>query len=91
MEEAEWAVEVCKATGKPTACSLCIGPEGDMHGVSAGDCAVRLVKAGILFFLIGKYEPGNHLNLNCLCASLQWPQCSQDVVPNIFLTSHGQF
>ncbi|XP_031558118.1 betaine--homocysteine S-methyltransferase 1-like [Actinia tenebrosa] len=46
VEEAEWAVEVCKATGKPTACSLCIGPEGDMHGVSAGDCAVRLVKAG---------------------------------------------
>ncbi|KAK3750571.1 hypothetical protein QZH41_009813 [Actinostola sp. cb2023] len=46
VEEAEWAVEVCKATGKPTACSLCIGPDGDMHGVSAGECAVRLAKAG---------------------------------------------
>ena len=25
---------------------MCIGPEGDMHGVSVGDCAVRMAKAG---------------------------------------------
>jgi len=25
---------------------MCIGPEGDMHGVSAGECAVRMAKAG---------------------------------------------
>lgn len=46
VEEAEWAVQVLKATGKPVAASLCIGPDGDMHGVTPGDCAVRLVKAG---------------------------------------------
>ncbi|XP_035999813.1 betaine--homocysteine S-methyltransferase 1 [Fundulus heteroclitus] len=46
VEEAVWAVEVLKETGKPVAASLCIGPEGDMHGVSPGECAVRLVKAG---------------------------------------------
>lgn len=46
VEEAVWAVEVLKATGKPVAACLCIGPQGDMHGVSAADCAVRLVKAG---------------------------------------------
>lgn len=46
VEEAEWAVEVLKATGKPVAATLCIGPEGDLNGVSPGDCAVRLVKAG---------------------------------------------
>lgn len=46
VEEAVWAVEVLKATGKPVAASLCIGPKGDMHGVSPGECAVRLVKAG---------------------------------------------
>nr|UIE77778.1 betaine--homocysteine S-methyltransferase 1 [Plecoglossus altivelis] len=46
VEEAEWAVQVLKSTGKPVAANLCIGPEGDMHGVSPGDCAVRLVKAG---------------------------------------------
>lgn len=46
VEEAEWAVEVLKTTGKPVAATLCIGPEGDLNGVSPGDCAVRLVKAG---------------------------------------------
>uniref|UniRef100_A0A8C2IG27 Betaine-homocysteine methyltransferase n=1 Tax=Cyprinus carpio TaxID=7962 RepID=A0A8C2IG27_CYPCA len=46
VEEAEWAVQVLKATGKPVAATLCIGPEGDMHGVTPGECAVRLVKAG---------------------------------------------
>ena len=25
---------------------MCIGPEGDMHGVSVGDCAVRMARAG---------------------------------------------
>lgn len=47
MEEAEWAVESCKATGKPTAVSLCIGPQGDLHGIPTGECAVRLAHAGI--------------------------------------------
>ncbi|EEC00912.1 homocysteine S-methyltransferase, putative [Ixodes scapularis] len=46
VEEMEMAIEVCKKTGLPTVASLCIGPEGDMHGVSAGQCAVRMVKAG---------------------------------------------
>jgi len=39
-------VEVLKETGKPVAASLCIGPEGDMHGLSPQECAVKLVKAG---------------------------------------------
>ncbi|XP_077981132.1 betaine--homocysteine S-methyltransferase 1-like [Glandiceps talaboti] len=46
VEEAEWAIEVCKEISKPVACSLCIGPDGDLHGVSTGECAVRMVKAG---------------------------------------------
>uniref|UniRef100_UPI0037E8C8C7 betaine--homocysteine S-methyltransferase 1 n=1 Tax=Semicossyphus pulcher TaxID=241346 RepID=UPI0037E8C8C7 len=46
VEEAEWAVQVLKTTGLPVAATLCIGPEGDLNGVSPGDCAVRLVKAG---------------------------------------------
>ncbi|KAM8743761.1 betaine--homocysteine S-methyltransferase 1 [Acanthopagrus schlegelii] len=46
VEEAEWAVQVLKTTGKPVAASLCIGPDGDLNGVSPGDCAVRLVNAG---------------------------------------------
>ena len=46
VEEATWAVEVLKETGLPVAASLAIGPDGDVHGVSTGECGVRLVKAG---------------------------------------------
>ena len=42
----EWAIEVCKETGLPVAASMCIGPEGDLHGVSNEVCAVRMAKAG---------------------------------------------
>lgn len=47
VEEAEWAVQALKATGKPVAATLCIGPEGDLNGISPGECGVRLVKAGM--------------------------------------------
>ena len=46
IEEAEWAIQVCKETSLPVACSLCIGPEGDLHGVSTKECGARMVKAG---------------------------------------------
>lgn len=46
VEEAEWAVEVLKKSGLPVCANMCINSEGDLHGVSTGDCAVRLVKAG---------------------------------------------
>ncbi|XP_078345626.1 betaine--homocysteine S-methyltransferase 1-like isoform X2 [Oculina patagonica] len=46
VEEAEWVVEVMKSTGKPTAVTMCIGPQGDLANVSPGECAVRLARAG---------------------------------------------
>uniref|UniRef100_A0A7N5K3S7 Betaine--homocysteine S-methyltransferase 1-like n=1 Tax=Ailuropoda melanoleuca TaxID=9646 RepID=A0A7N5K3S7_AILME len=46
VEEAVWAVEILKESGLPVAVTLCIGPEGDMHGILPGECAVRLVNAG---------------------------------------------
>lgn len=46
VEEAVWAVESLKEFNITVAANLCIGPEGDMHGVTAGDCAVQLVNAG---------------------------------------------
>jgi len=46
VEEAVWCVEVCKKSGLPVAATMCIGPDGDLHGVSTGDCAVKLAKAG---------------------------------------------
>ena len=46
IEEMEWAIEVCQETNLPVGASMCIGPEGDLHGVSASECAVRMAKAG---------------------------------------------
>jgi len=46
IEEMEWAIEVCREFEKPVCASMCIGPEGDLHGVSAGECAVRMARAG---------------------------------------------
>jgi len=46
IEEMEWAIQVCKETGKPVAATMCIGPDGDLHGITTGECAVRMAKAG---------------------------------------------
>ncbi|CAL4211189.1 unnamed protein product [Meganyctiphanes norvegica] len=46
IEEMEWAVEACVKSGLPVVASMCIGPDGDMHGVTAGECGVRMAKAG---------------------------------------------
>lgn len=46
IEEMEWAIEECKKTNLPVGANMCIGPDGDMHGVSAAECAVRMAKAG---------------------------------------------
>ena len=46
IEEMEWAIQVCKEFDMPVAATMCIGPMGDLHGVPAGECAVRMAKAG---------------------------------------------
>jgi len=48
IEEMEWAIEALKKYGNGMAvcANMCIGEMGDMHGVSAGECAVRMAKAG---------------------------------------------
>ena len=46
IEEMEWAIEVCRESGKVVAATMCIGPEGDLHGITAEECAVRMCRAG---------------------------------------------
>merc|ERR1719228_2911268 len=48
IEEMEWAIDALKkfSNGLPVCASMCIGEFGDVHGVSAGECAVRMAKAG---------------------------------------------
>ena len=45
-EEAEWTLEVMKATGKPTAMTMSIGLVGDSNNVPPQECALRLARAG---------------------------------------------
>ena len=42
----EWAIESLKLSGLPVCATMCIGPKGDLHGISAGECAVRMARAG---------------------------------------------
>ena len=42
----EWAIEECKKTKLPVAANMCIGPDGDLHGVSAAECAIKMARAG---------------------------------------------
>ena len=46
VEQAEWATEVIKATGKPVVVCLCISLAGDMTGILPEECAVRVARAG---------------------------------------------
>lgn len=56
IEEMEWAIQTCNEIiaqevkdglpQKAICSSMCIGPEGDLHGVNVGDCAIRMAKAG---------------------------------------------
>ena len=46
VEEAEWAIEVMKATGKPVAMCMCVCTAGDLEEVPIDECAVRIAKAG---------------------------------------------
>lgn len=46
IEEAEWAIEAMKQLCVPLACSMRIGPAGDLSGATPQECAVRMAKAG---------------------------------------------
>ena len=47
IDEAEWATETLKSTGKPVAITMPISPQGDVLGkVNPGEAAVRLAKMG---------------------------------------------
>lgn len=46
IKEMEWAIEVALETGKPVAATMCMGPAGDEEGVTVGECAIRMAKAG---------------------------------------------
>lgn len=44
--EMEWAIEVAQEFNLPVAATMCMGPCGDENGVSVGECAIRMARAG---------------------------------------------
>jgi betaine-homocysteine S-methyltransferase len=91
IEEMEWAIQACKEVvaeevkeglpKKAICASMCIGPEGDLHDVSAGDCAVRMAKAG-----------ANVVGVNCHFdpfASLETMQIMKDALEDANLLNKG--
>ena len=62
----EWAIEECAKTRLPVGASMCIGPEGDMHGVSAAECAIRMARAGA--------KIGNFISIS-ICISITLVKC----------------
>lgn len=46
FEECQWGIESCVENGFVTAANMCIGPLGDLHGNSTGDCGLRMYEAG---------------------------------------------
>lgn len=46
VEEMEWAIEEALKTGLDVAATMGIGEKGDLNGVPAGECAVRMARAG---------------------------------------------
>ncbi|UUT40559.1 hypothetical protein [carnivorous sponge associated iridovirus] len=91
IEEMEWAIQACKEVvaeevkqnlpKKAICASMCIGPEGDLHDVSAGECAVRMAKAG-----------ANVVGVNCHFdpyASLDTMQIMKDALEDANLLNKG--
>jgi betaine-homocysteine S-methyltransferase len=91
IEEMEWAIQACKEIvteevkeglpKKAICASMCIGLEGDLHDVSAGDCAVRMAKAG-----------ANVVGVNCHFdpfASLEAMQIMKDALEDANLLNKG--
>ena len=76
------AEEVKQNLPKKAICaSMCIGPEGDLHDVSAGECAVRMAKAG-----------ANVVGVNCHFdpyASLDTMQIMKDALEDANLLNKG--
>jgi len=46
VEECQWAVQACLEYDFVTAANMCIGPEGDLHGNTVGDCGLKMYESG---------------------------------------------
>lgn len=86
-EEAKWAVEVTQKMlpGKVVAVNMCIGPEGDMHGVSTKECAKQLAGSGAQIIGVNCHFGLNETLEACYQMKLGLEEIGVDCTKDVFL------
>jgi len=69
VEEIEWAIESLKLSGLPVCANMCIGEEGDVTGVTAEECALRMARAG-----------ADVIGMNCHFGPVEGLRCMKKMV-----------
>jgi len=86
-EEAKWAVEVTQKIlpGKVVAVNMCIGPEGDMHGMSTKECAKQLAGTGAQIIGVNCHFGPNETLEACYQMKLGLEEIGLDCTKDVFL------
>jgi len=87
VEEAKWAVEVCqqKMPGKEVAVNMCIGKDGDMHGMSTAECAKVLAGTGAKIIGLNCHFGPNELTEGIYQMKLGLESIGLDITKDVFL------
>jgi len=86
-QEAKWAVEVIKELmpGKAIAVNMCIGPEGDMHGMSTKECAKQMAGSGAEIIGVNCHFGLNETLEACYQLKLGLEEIGLDCTKDVFL------
>merc|ERR1719190_324277 len=86
-EEAKWAVETVQKLmpDKVVAVNMCIGPEGDMHGMSTAECAKVLAGTGAQIIGVNCHFGPNETLEAMYQMKLGCEQIGLDVTKDVFL------
>lgn len=87
VQEAVWAVQVAQKTlpNKVVAVNMCIGPKGDMHGVSTKECAKQLAGTGAEIIGVNCHFGLNETLEACYQMKLGLEEIGLDCTKDIFL------
>jgi len=86
-QEAKWAVEVVKKLmpDKALAVNMCIGPRGDMHGMSTKECAKQLAGSGAEIIGVNCHFGLNETLEACYQMKLGLEELGLDCTKDVFL------
>jgi len=86
-QEAKWAVEVVREMMPDKACAvnMCIGPGGDMHGMSTKECAKQLAGSGAQIIGVNCHFGLNETLEACYQMKLGLEEIGLDCTKDVFL------